>query len=50
MILRIWRRHAEDAHLLRKAEAAYSACFEAEKVGLSIENTVHFDINAEESA
>jgi len=50
MLLRIWKRHAEDVYLLREAEAAYSAYFEAEKVGLSMENTVYFDINAEESA
>jgi hypothetical protein len=42
--------HNEDAHLLRESEAAYSVYFEAEKVDLSLENAVHFDINAEESA
>jgi REP element-mobilizing transposase RayT len=40
---------AVEAQVLREPAAAYNAHLGAEKVGLSLENTVYFDIKAEES-
>lgn len=38
-----------EMHVLREPEAAYSVDMECEMEGLSLENTVYFDINVEES-
>jgi len=41
--------HADDVYMLREPESAYSTHFGAEKAGLSLENTVYFNINVGES-
>jgi len=37
-----------EAHMLRALEISYSVYLESEKGGLSLDNTVYFNINAEE--
>jgi len=41
-------RQEEGDFMLREPEVAYSARFDPEKGLLSLDNTIYFDINAEE--